>query len=145
MAYWDTSCLLKLYAPESDSDVFRARALQGDSVITSDITRFELFAALSRKESAGDLYAGGARQALAAYDADVQAAAIVVVVTATSNSQFENVIDRCYRRMPVVPLRTLDAIHLAAAVSAGETELVTTDTRLRDAASALGLQVFPLP
>jgi predicted nucleic acid-binding protein len=37
----------------------------------------------------------------------------------------------------------LDALHLAAALSAGETEFVSNDNRQRAAAVALGLTVLP--
>ena len=46
---------------------------------------------------------------------------------------------------PPLFIRTLDAMHHATAIIAGETELVTTDKRLREAASLLGLTLFPLP
>ena len=40
-------------------------------------------------------------------------------------------------------IRGFDAIHLASARISGETEVVATDSRLRDAAKLLGLSVFP--
>jgi predicted nucleic acid-binding protein len=46
---------------------------------------------------------------------------------------------------PAIFIRTNDAIHLAAARGAGETEIVATDKRLREAALALGFTVFPPP
>ena len=39
---------------------------------------------------------------------------------------------QCYRHAPPVPIRTLDAVHLATARVAGETELVATDRRMRE-------------
>jgi predicted nucleic acid-binding protein len=45
--------------------------------------------------------------------------------------------------VPPLFVRTLDAIHLASAMIAGEKEFVATDKRLRDAALFLGLKVFP--
>ena len=66
MAYWDTSCLVKLYAWEPDSAAIRGLAVSGDVVVTSAIARFELWATLSRKEATGDLETNGARQAIAA-------------------------------------------------------------------------------
>jgi predicted nucleic acid-binding protein len=50
----------------------------------------------------------------------------------------------CYRRTPPILLRTFDAIHLATARAAGETEVVVTDQRMRDAARLLGFVVFPV-
>lgn len=45
---------------------------------------------------------------------------------------------------PPLPLRTLDAIHLASARVSGEMEIVATDKRLRDAAKLLGFSLFPV-
>jgi uncharacterized protein with PIN domain len=41
MACWDTSCLVKLYAPERDSPAFETHVADGATVVTSEITRFE--------------------------------------------------------------------------------------------------------
>jgi predicted nucleic acid-binding protein len=115
-------------------------------VITSEIARFELCAALRRKEWIGYLYPGGATSALEAFDADVLAGLITVKpVNATMLPGFEAVITQCYHRSPAIPVRTLDAMHLAVAKLAGLSEIVTTDKRLRDAAARLGLTVFPKP
>ena len=38
----------------------------------------------------------------------------------------------CYRHPAPVPIRTFDAIHLATARVAGETELVASDKRMRE-------------
>ena len=50
---------------------------------------------------------------------------------------------RCYGQTPAIPLRTLDALHLAAARVAGGTQLVAADKRMRVAAKALGFSLFP--
>lgn len=144
MAYWDTSCLVKLNAPEADSAVFKAHVVNGATVVTCEIARMELWATLRRKEAAGDLAASGARKALAAYDADVAARQIVVEpMDAAVAAEYETIVDQFHERTPVVPLRTLDAIHLASAKMSGESEVIATDKRLRDGALALGFSVFP--
>jgi predicted nucleic acid-binding protein len=144
IAYWDASWLLKLYAPEADSGAFRAHVLDGATVVTAEIARLELFAALRRKESAGDLRSGGAKLALAAYDVDVTWGLISVRQLGRATvERFEAIIDPCNSASPIVPVRTLDAIHLASAVVAAEPELVATDKRLRAAALQLGFVVFP--
>lgn len=51
---------------------------------------------------------------------------------------------QCYQQTPPIPLRTLDALHLATARVAGETEIVATDKRMRDAAKLLGFTLFPV-
>ena len=78
MAYWDTSCLLKLYTPEPYSAEVTAYARKAATLVTSEIARLELWAALRRKESLGDLRAGGGRGALDAFDADVRAGIITL-------------------------------------------------------------------
>ena len=146
MAYWDTSCLLKLYAPEADSAALEAQLVSGATVVTSEITRWELWAALRRKEAAGDLSAGGARQALQAYDADILAGQIAMEpLSAAVVTEFEAIIEKCVGQTPPVLLRTLDAMHLAVATVAGEVELVATDRRLLEAALTLGFRVYPPP
>jgi type IV secretory pathway TrbD component len=50
----------------------------GVSVVTSEISRLELWATLRRKETTGDLLAGGARRAITVFDGDVAAGLIVV-------------------------------------------------------------------
>ena len=146
MAYWDTSCLLKLYTPEPDSSLFKAHVLSGASVTTSEIARLELYAARSRQESAGSIQTGGARRALAMYDADLASGFIVVApISAAVVARFESLIEQCYHRLPPLLVRTMDAIHLATAVTTGESEIVTTDNRMRDVAFNLGMVLYPPP
>jgi predicted nucleic acid-binding protein len=61
---------------------------------------------------------------------------------AQAEAEFNGVIAACYRRNPALPIRTLDALHLASARVSGQTELVGTDKRLRDAARLLGFSLF---
>lgn len=144
MAYWDTSCLVKLYAPEADSAVFKAHVVNGAMVVTCEIARMELWATLRRKEAVGDLDAGGARKALQAYDADVAAGQITVEAMDTAvAAEYEAIIDQCHGQTPTLPLRTLDAIHLASARVSGESEVIATDKRLREAALVLGFRLYP--
>jgi len=47
---------------------------------------------------------------------------------------------RCH---PAVPVRTLDAIHVATCDLVNDFPLAATDTRLRAAAHCLGIPLFP--
>jgi predicted nucleic acid-binding protein len=146
MSYWDTSCLVKLYTPEADSHTFQQHALQAGSVLSASIARFEMWATLRRKESEGFLAKGEARQALDKFDQDVIASSMrLLELDDVVELEFEAIVDRCHGHSPPVCLRTLDALHLATARDAGETEIVTTDKRMRDAALLLGFSVFPPP
>ncbi|HET6250059.1 MAG TPA: type II toxin-antitoxin system VapC family toxin [Tepidisphaeraceae bacterium] len=144
MAYWDTSCIVKLYAPEPNSAAFRSRLLGGDVVLTSEIARLELWTTLRRKEAEGHLRTTGARQALLAFDQDIRTGMITVVkFDAAVSLRFESIVEHCLGMTPFLPLRTLDAIHLATAVVVGANEIVATDRYLREAAKALGISVYP--
>jgi hypothetical protein len=58
-------------------------------------------------------------------------------------TEFGQVLDRCFQENPPLLIRTLDAMHLACARVAGETEIVATDRRLRAVAALLGFTLFP--
>ena len=57
------------------------------------------------------------------------------------------VIDRARRPFPAEPVRTLDTLHLASALSAAEAlddlTVLSLDRRIRSSARALGLSVLP--
>lgn len=144
MSYWDTSCLLKLYLVEADSDRFRTYAAASSSVIvTSEIARFELYAAARRKEALGDLLASGAKLALAKFDEHVANGQIVIQnLSIEVFDRFKETVDRCSRNSPPINIRTLDAIHLATSLAIAEKEMVTADERLKNASMCMGLSVY---
>ena len=144
MSYWDTSCLIKLYTPESDSAAFRAQLATGGACVTCDVAPLEFWATVRRKETEGILAAGEAEKVLAAFQSDIAAGSITVVICdAAVRAKFHAIVEHCHALQPPNFIRTNDALHLAAAICAGETEIVATDKRLREAAVALGLAVFP--
>jgi hypothetical protein len=127
MSYWDTSALVKLYAKEPDSAAFETQAMSDASgTVTARIALYEARATFQRKEAEGILQAGAAEK-----------------LYNEMEREYGQVLTRCYGQTPTVPLRTLDALHLAAARVAGETEVVTTDKRMREAAKTLGFSLFP--
>lgn len=145
MSYWDTSALAKLFVAEADSTRFERHAAESVApAVTAEITILEMRRVAFRKEAAGLLQPGTAEATLADLDADVAVGSIQVVEqSATVQKEFDQVMATCYRRRPALPLRTLDALHLASVRVAGETEIVTTDMKLRKAASLLGFTLFP--
>lgn len=145
MRYWDTSALLKLYAQEPDSTVFlHALVSFGEPVLTSELTRVELFSALRRKESLGDLVPGGANSLLNHFqnDSDNGMISILPVGTDVANKAF-NLIETGYASTPPILIRSLDVIHVACAILGGCHTVVGTDARQRDLARVAGLAVFP--
>jgi predicted nucleic acid-binding protein len=144
MSYWDTSCLMKLYTPEPDSATFHAHLATGGSCVTCDIAQLEFWATVRRKETEGILAAGEAEKVHAAFQTDTAASSITVVPCDTAvRAKYHEIVERCHASQPPIFIRTNDALHLAAASCAGEIEIVATDKRLREAALALGMTVFP--
>jgi predicted nucleic acid-binding protein len=144
MSYWDTSTLGKLYLPEPDSSDFVQKAAVEPVIVTSKLTLYEMRRVAFRKESDGLIPAVTAESVLSQMEQDIGAGEIhVVEVSAAVEVEFNGIMVTCYRRTLPLPIRTFDALHLASARAAGETELVATDKRMRAAAKLLGFALFP--
>jgi predicted nucleic acid-binding protein len=145
VSYWDSSALLKLYAKEADSPVFEQYALQlGSPPVISRLGLHEIHTALRRKESEGVLIPGGAatiHQQLLQHALNRQIT--IIEFTSGVENKFRDVLEQCFKKAPPLLVRTMDAIHLASALVASETEIVVTDKRMRDCAAMLGLKLFP--
>ena len=146
MSYWDTSTLVKLYAQEPDSPAFETHVANATAVpVTSRIALYEAQATFRRKEAEGILAAGTAQTLYTASLQDLAAGSIrLVELSAAVEQEYGQVLNLCYQHTPPLPLRTLDTLHLASARVSGETEIVATDKRLRDAAKLLGFSLFPV-
>lgn len=125
--YVDTSALLKLYVEEAESDACEAFLAQDDDWVTAAHTLVEVRRNLSRLLNA---------EALA--DALLQF---------TEDWDGIRVIELDLRLCEAAALiaertgaRSLDALHLAAAVQAGQPALVTYDAKLAAAAEEIGLR-----
>ncbi len=145
MSYWDTSTLVKLYAQEPDSPAFENHVANTTSPpVTSRIALYEARATFRRKEAEGILTAGTAQTTYDELFQDIAANDVRLIELNTAVEQeYGQVLNLCYQQTPLLPLRTLDALHLASARVSGETEIVATDKRLRDAAKLLGFSLFP--
>ena len=143
MAYWDTSTLVKLYAKEPDSALFEAQAMSAAAMALAS-PLYEARATFQRKEAEGILQPGAAQKLYSELLQDVGAGEVRLVELGPDvEREYGQVLTLCYQQNPRIPLRTLDALHLASARVAGETELVATDKRMRDAAKALRFSLFP--
>jgi predicted nucleic acid-binding protein len=145
MSYWDTSALGKLYLPEPDSADFAQKAAVDPAIATTRLALYEMRRVAFRKESEGFIWVGTAESVLAQVNQDVATGQIrIVEMDARVETEFNGIMATCYRHSPPLPIRTLDALHLASARSDNQIELVATDKRLRDAAKLLGLSLFPV-
>jgi predicted nucleic acid-binding protein len=127
MLYLDTSALVKLVTREAESVALQSYLADRSDVrwLTSGLTRAELLRAAFRSGVAQAV--DDARTVLATLD----------ILTLT-----DRLLDQA-GVMPPAELRTLDAIHLAAAKTVGPqlTAVVTYDARMVDAARQAGLPV----
>lgn len=120
--YLDSSALVKLVDEETESSALRA-AIEGSLLVSCSLARTEVVRAARQK---GQLVATAARKLLSEID--------LIQLD-------DELLDLAVALEP--PLRSLDAIHLAAALELGDEleAVVTYDARMTTAAEALGLPV----
>lgn len=143
MRYWDTSALVKLFVWEPDSPRFRELAARHPVLVTSDFARREILLTLCRKEAGGDLKSGMTELVFQRIQQQAERGRIrFVPLDGTVDSVLVKLSLQLYRSSPPQLIRTLDAIHLAAAKSLAADELVTLDGRMATAARQLGFTVI---
>ena len=138
--YLDTGILVKLLTPETESPFFE-RELVGHTVVSSELALVEVKSALFAKERAGIITAAQRAKAETKFAAMV-ADGFFRLINFDSHTLRKSVqvIQACH---PKVPLRALDALHVAACDLAQEFPLCTTDARMHAAAQAMHIPVFP--
>jgi predicted nucleic acid-binding protein len=140
MMYLDSCVIVKLLAPETDSELFQSR-LDGEILSTSELAWTEVAAALCSKERAGALTPALRQEAWAEFVRRVEGGEIYLdSLDSVTVRKARQVLELCH---PAVPLRTLDALHVAACDLSQDFPLCTTDPRMREAAKILGIPVFP--
>ncbi len=136
----DASALVKLYVPERESDALN-RALKGRrDLLVSDLAVTEVVSSLARRRR--------------------ERAIPVEIVVRVYRTLLGHLEDQLFRRIELVqgahreaerlllsvggavPLRSADALHLALAMGDQAGTVLTYDSRLADAARAVGLYVY---
>lgn len=140
MIYVDSSGLLKLYVPETGSRWMLERT-QSDDVVLSQLAIPDVGMALTRTAREAVLTEEKARTAWKKFRRDIRRFRLIPLSRRSLMAAAMSA-----ARLPV-PIRTLDAIQLQGAVEAWdrarraraeEPLFVSADTRLLDAAGALG-------
>jgi predicted nucleic acid-binding protein len=135
----DTSALAKCYVREPRSMDLLDWLDGQDGIGTSPLTAVELRCLLTRRRRAGQIDASLESTAMARFDSDVLDHIWRIYPEAVNLfSQARNLIDL----VPAVPLRALDALHLAYARHYGAELFVTADKNQTQAAEALGMTVL---
>lgn len=142
MSYWDTSALAKLYLQEPDSAAFRRKAVSDAPLHTAHLARHELCTVLFRRESEGAIQQGSALLLMQDFEEDIAGGLIVIQEESPDvRRHFVSTLQRCLLNPAPIFVRTNDALHVASAQVAGQTEFVTADSRQRSAAAHVGLNV----
>ena len=138
LAYLDTSALLKRYVPEANSETFEQYLAQQNPATISRLTLVELRSALARKRREGAISADREMAAMSEIRMDIQDG-LLQLYPATDQHFIDalHLIDRLNH----LPLRTLDALHLAIAQELHVKELATADDVMAKAADALNLSI----
>ena len=136
--YVDTSVAVKLYAREPDSDACEL-LVAGNSLVSSELLYGELWSAFLAKERANVL-SKAAREALwRNFEADLDDGKITLLPL--NGIVVRDATDLMRAVHPDVPLRTLDALHLATFASIEGGPLFTNDKRMIAAAQRLALSL----
>lgn len=137
MLYADTSVLVAYYAPEALSeDAERLLRLYPQPAI-SDLVEVELFSALARKVRQQELGQRDAERVRGRFLAHLAGGFFDRLPLGREHYQLA----RHWLGSAELPLRSLDALHLAVA-SVDDRILATADAPLARAAKALGLQAM---
>ena len=142
--YWDTSAVLKLYAPEPDSsDYLRLLIRQPEDVAISFLHRIELYFALGGKESRGEIASGSAKQLFQLFEQHLGSGRYFVIPWGDDVAlEAQRLLDTSLSATPPVMLRSLDGVHLGALRAARIQSVVTADIRMRDAARIVSIGVI---
>ncbi|HEV2335053.1 MAG TPA: type II toxin-antitoxin system VapC family toxin [Stellaceae bacterium] len=134
--YLDTNLVAAVLIPEPLSDrAERFLASCEDLVVVSDLVAVEFSSLLARRIRTREFTVDQARTALANFDAWTDRLAERADIHASDLS-----VATSFLRRLDLPLRSLDAIHIAAARRIGAT-LVTFDRQMEASARALGMAV----
>jgi predicted nucleic acid-binding protein len=138
--YLDTGILVKLLTPELESAFFE-RELLGHSLTASELALVEVRSALFAKERGGIITAAHRGKAEAKFQGMINDQILNLHnLDSRTLRKAAQIIHGCH---PKVPLRALDALHIAACDFAQEFPLCTTDGRMHAAARLMHIPVFP--
>ncbi|HSF20362.1 MAG TPA: type II toxin-antitoxin system VapC family toxin [Vicinamibacteria bacterium] len=134
--YLDTSAVVKLFVPEAESDDLNEALIGAQDVILSDLALTETASALGRRAREGLLAPAESRR-LQREAAKLAASCRRAETTPLVHRRAE----RLLLTLPEIPLRALDALHVALALDADAATFVTYDPRLSAVAASQGLFV----
>ncbi len=138
--YLDSCVIVKLISHEPDSAAYHG-LVAGQSIVTSELAVAEVRSALLTKERAGRISRKDRLTGWRLFQEKVREQEFLLLpLNRHIVERAGAVIDQCH---PNVPLRTLDAIHVATAELHGGEEMCSSDQRVCDASDFIGLTFVP--
>lgn len=140
--YLDSCILVKLVSHEPDSAAYD-QLLRGQAILTSELAVAEVRSALLAKERAGRITRAARLFGWGLFQERVREGEFELLpLTHVVIERAGSLIEQCH---PRVPLRTLDALHVASMELLGNEVMCSSDLRVREACDYLGLALAPLP
>ncbi|MGD0536432.1 MAG: type II toxin-antitoxin system VapC family toxin [Verrucomicrobiota bacterium] len=140
--YLDSCVIVKLVSHEPDSAAYSG-VVTGHSVVTSELAVAEVRSALLAKERAGRISRLARLTGWRLFQDKLRDQELILLpLSRPVIERAGAVIDQCH---PHVPLRTLDAIHVATAELHGGEQMCSSDPRVCAASDFIGLSLVPPP
>ncbi len=142
-AYFDSAIIVKLYVQEATSPEAIRRV--GASAAPYALTQWQALKvknAIRLKAFRTEVTTAEMNQSIAAFEQDIATGRWQRPVYTAANIE-QKADELSARYSPTLGCRTLDSIHIAAALVVGTTEFVTLDARQAALARAVGLTVRP--
>jgi len=139
VTYLDTGCFVKLYYPEPDSAKVVA-LIQGKPLCHTPLHELEFVNALQLKVFFGNATAAQAKAARALVEADLKAGVLV-----SPAGEWKDILAEAAKlaeqHTGTIGCRSLDILHCAAAKVLSASEFISTDSRQKKLAAAMGLNL----
>ena len=138
--YLDSAIIVKLLVREPESDYFD-HALSGQVLDSSELCLTEVYSALLAKERAGGISARERQIAFTRFEELIRDEILrLYPLDSRIMRRATAILQACH---PKVPLRTLDALHVATCDLHQCEALCATDNRMRAAGAQLAIRLFP--
>ena len=139
MTYLDTGCFVKLYYPEPDSAKV-VGLIQGKPLCHTPLHELEFVNALQLKVFFSSATAAQVMAARALVEADLKAGVLV-----SPSGEWKDILAAAVKlaeqHTGTIGCRSLDIVHCAAAKVLAASEFISTDSRQKKLAAAMGLNL----